>query len=126
MTDLITINNRLMNPLFNTINDFVSFSDELDENRRPNSFTDEGEEYSLSLELPGFSKSDLDLSVSPDKEIKLQGSIDTKYKKSSIDKSFSTPVDADTEKTSAKIEKGILYISIPKVERAKNSKVKIN
>ncbi|HBY70287.1 MAG TPA: hypothetical protein DEG69_22535, partial [Flavobacteriaceae bacterium] len=75
---------------------------------------------------PGFSKSDLDLSVSPDKEIKLQGSIDTKYKKSSIDKSFSTPVDADTEKTSAKIEKGILYISIPKVERAKNSKVKIN
>lgn len=126
MNELININNRLMNPLFNTISDFVSFADEVEGKRSlRTAFEDEGDHYSLLLEVPGFSKADLDLSVSPEKEVKLKGAIDTKYYKNSIDRTFSTPVDANTSKVQARLEHGILFISIPKVERAKNSKVKI-
>ena len=126
MNELININNRLMNPLFNTISDFVSFADEIEDNKPLiTRFKDEGEIYSLVVELPGFSKGNLDLSVTPNKEVKLKGSIDNKYKNTSIDRVFSTPVDADTSKIGAKLEHGVLYVSIPKVERAKNSKVKI-
>ena len=115
-----------MNPLFNTFNDFVSFADDIEDRRTfRSSFKEEGDHYTLFLEVPGFSKGDLDLSITPDKEVKLKGSIDTKYKKTSVDKTFSTPVDANTSKVEAKLEHGILFISIPKVERAKNSKVKI-
>ena len=115
-----------MNPLFNTISDFVSFADEIEDNKPLiTRFKDEGETYSLVVELPGFSKGNLDLSVTPNKEVKLKGSIDNKYKNTSIDRVFSTPVDADTSKIGAKLEHGVLNVSIPKVERAKNSKVKI-
>lgn len=126
MNELININNRLMNPLFNTINEFVSFADEVEGRRSVRTvFKDEGDHYSLLLEVPGFSKTALDLSVTPEKEIKLKGDVDTKHYKNSIDRTFSTPVDANTSKVQARLEHGILFISIPKVERAKNSKVKI-
>lgn len=115
-----------MNPLFDTISDFVSFADEVEGKRSLRTvFEDEGDHYSLLLEVPGFSKTDLDLSITPEKEVKLKGSIDTKHYKNSIDRTFSTPVDANTSKVQARLEHGILFISIPKVERAKNSKVKI-
>ena len=126
MNELININNRLMNPLFNTINEFVSFADEVEGKRFVRTvFEDEGDHYSLLLEVPGFSKAGLNLSVTPEKEIKLKGAVDTKRYKNSIDRTFSTPVDANTSKVQARLEHGILFISIPKVERAKNSKVKI-
>ena len=126
MNELININNRLMNPLFNTINEFVSFADEVEGKRSVRTvFEDEGDHYSLLLEGPGVSKAGLNLSVTPEKEIKLKGAVDTKRYKNSIDRTFSTPVDANTSKVQARLEHGILFISIPKVERAKNSKVKI-
>ena len=115
-----------MNPLFNTINDFVSFADEVEGKRSlRTAFKDEGDHYSLILEVAGFSKSDLNLSITPEKEVKLKGNVETKHYKNSIDKTLSTPVDANTSKTQAKLEHGVLLISIPKVEKAKHSKVKI-
>ena len=125
MNELININNRLINPFFNTVTDFISFADSFEGEKRYGNFEENGDFYSMTVDVPGVTKSDLELLVTPEKEIKLKGATDDRSRKRAIDKTLSSPVDANTDKIEAKLENGVLHISIPKVAKAKNSKVKI-
>ncbi|MRJ02376.1 MAG: Hsp20/alpha crystallin family protein [Epsilonproteobacteria bacterium] len=89
--------------------------------------------YYLEVDLPGVKKKDINIEI---KDNMLIISGERKFKKEEKDKGykrvesffgkferrFALPPDADTEKIEAKVEDGVLKITIPKVEEQKNVK----
>ena len=82
--------------------------------------------YSLVLQAPGLTKEDIKMSV--DQSIlKISGEKEVcEGMFCSIDKEFSIGKDVDESKISAKVENGILYITLPKVKSKKVKTIKIN
>ncbi len=89
--------------------------------------------YYVEIDLPGVKKEDINIEVK-DNVITVSG--ERKFKKTEEDKgykrvesffgkferSFTLPADADAEKIEAKVEDGVLLITIPKVEQKENVK----
>ena len=82
--------------------------------------------YSLVLQTPGLTKEDIKMSV--DQSIlKISGEKEVcEGMFCSIDKEFSIGKDVDESKISAKVENGILHITLPKVKSKKVKTIKIN
>ena len=86
------------------------------------------QEFEIQLELPGFNKNQVNLNIDKD-VLTISGSRnDTEeaqkanihvqqIKTGSFERSFYLPEDIDTDKISAKLENGILFIEIPKDEK---------
>jgi len=119
------------NVLFNIFDNIDECFDYAVQNnyRKPNvSINDEGNNYSISLEMPGIDKKDINITVN-DGIV----SIDTKQKEgnnqstySEIDnysRSFYIPDDGNQDKIKAKSLNGILAIEIPKL-KAVNKNIK--
>lgn len=84
--------------------------------------------YELKMNVPGFKKEDIDISVKngtlvikSEKETKSEEKNDKFILKerssSSFSRSFKLPEDIDTTSISAKMEDGVLKLSIPKIEK---------
>ena len=125
------INWRPTNALFNIFDNIDESFDYVFQNnyRKPNvSINDEGNSYSILLEMPGIDKKDINITVN-DGIV----SIDTKKKEgdnrssySEIDnysRSFYIPDDGNQDKIKAKSLNGILAIEIPKL-KAVNKNIK--
>ena len=89
--------------------------------------------YYVEVDLPGVKKEDINVEVK-DNVVTISG--ERKFKKEENDKdytrvesffgkferSFTLPSDADSENIDAKVEDGVLHITIPKVEEKENTK----
>lgn len=94
-----------------------------------------GDDFILITEVPGITKSDLDVQVKG-RTIRLSGTKAVKFaEKSSIhrrerlagrfDRSVTLPVDIDPDGVKAECRDGILALSLPRAERDKARSIKI-
>ncbi len=97
---------------------------------------DEGDHFSITAELPGLEKGDIEISVrngaleikgeqKNEIEDKKEGYLRREYSSSSYYRNFKLPENIDEDKIEAKLEKGILKLSLPKIEKEKQEKKKI-
>lgn len=96
-----------------------------------------GDDAELTTELPGVKPEDIDISV-VDKSVTLHGSrkADELHNEKlyhrrerwsgDFTKSIDLPFRVDAEKVNARFNKGVLYISLPRVEVDKPRKIKIS
>jgi len=94
------------------------------------------DEYTLEMAAPGFEKKDFKielshdlLTISSEKKVDKETKEDQQFTRrefsyQSFSRSFSLPETVDSDKISAKYEKGILKVSIPKKEESKSKSVK--
>jgi len=82
---------------------------------------DKGDFYQLKVELPGFSKDDVEVEVTDDLL-----NIETKPKDSKKKFSVKLTKKVYTENISCKMEKGLLLVELPKKGVVKPSKIKVN
>lgn len=97
---------------------------------------EEGDNVVVKAELPGMKKEDVDVSLTDDvitisgekkKEEKVEKKNYFRLERShgSFTRSFSLPVEVQTDKAKAKFANGILEVRIPKTEEAKKKEKKI-
>lgn len=96
---------------------------------------DEEEAYLLEAELPGFKQEDVSIQVN-DKKLTIETSIAEEEKSvkylihertiKNYKRVFTLPKNAEKEKIEAKMENGVLILTIPKTKESKPKKIKIN
>lgn len=97
---------------------------------------DEGDHFSITAELPGLEKGDIEITVHDgnleikgeqkiEYEDKNEGYVRKEYSSSSYYRSFKLPENIDDDKIDAKLENGVLKLSLPKVEEEKKENKKI-
>lgn len=102
----------------------------------PLDIVEKDKSYDIMMNVPGFKKEDIDIDIS-DNTIKISSNKEEtkeenvgKYilkerSSKSFNRSFKIPTNTVKEDITAKMEDGVLYISIPKVEKVESSN-KIN
>tara|TARA_A200000159_G_C7333037_1_gene343787 strand:+ start:2059 stop:2373 length:315 start_codon:yes stop_codon:yes gene_type:complete len=83
--------------------------------------SDKGDFYQLKVELPGFSKDDVEVEVTDDLL-----NIETKSKDSKKKFSVKLMKKVYTENISCEMDKGLLLVELPKKGVVKPSKIKVN
>ena len=89
--------------------------------------------YYVEVDLPGVKKEDINVEVKDNvltisgerkfkKEEKDKGYIRTESFFGKFERRFTLPSDADAEKIDAKVEDGVLHITIPKIEEKEGTK----
>lgn len=92
--------------------------------------------FNITAELPGLDKADLEITVKDgrleikgeqkeEKEDNREGLLRREYHSSSYYRSFNLPENVDEDKIDAKLDKGILKLTLPKKEEEKKEKKKI-
>lgn len=95
-------------------------------------------EFEITAELPGLDKGDLEITIS-DGTLEIKGEVEEEekeekegelvrreYHSSSYYRAFTLPEHIDEDKIDAKLDKGVLRVSIPKVEPPEPEKKKID
>ena len=126
----------ILNRHFNSYYPDYDYENETDNLIMPVEVRDKTNEYDIRAELPGVKKEDLDididknhLTINAKKEEDIEEK-DSHYKKSEFrygefSRTIYFPEDIDIEKTSAKLEHGILKINAPKRESDKEHTKKL-
>lgn len=126
-----TINTtRLFEPFINTLvgvidSEFQPFTFPEGGRWENSGFEQKENSYLLELEVPGFSKKTLAITVNQD-NLRVKGKVKRNEKDHTIDRVFSIPIDVDTKAVSAKLENGLLAITLSKLTPPKESVIKIN
>jgi len=129
--EIASILNRNFDSMFP---EFISGGEEMDKLAMPVELKEDEKNYCVKAELPGVKKEDLDIDLDKNhvtinaKKEEEKEEKDKNYKKSEFrygefSRTIYFPNEIDIEKTSAKLEHGILKIEAPKVE-AEKEKVK--
>jgi HSP20 family protein len=98
--------------------------------------TDNGDNYSITAELPGLDKGDIEISVHDgvleikgdqknEHEEKKDGYVRREFHSSSYHRCFTIPENIDEENIDAKLDKGVLTLKLPKKEEEKKEKKNI-
>ena len=101
--------------------DYQSWRNSTDNNTYFNE-TDDG--YEFYVGLAGLSKDDVDVSVL-DNKVKIIAKGESATREVEYDKTFSVPTKADSETLEAKMENGMLSITISKREKEKNRTITV-
>ena len=83
--------------------------------------------YYLVAELPGFSKKDIDIKLE-NTVLTIEAKHESKDESERLNqwsRAMSVPSDIDAEKVGAKLENGILYVTLPKAEEKKSKVIRI-
>lgn len=94
-----------------------------------------GDDFALVAEVPGISRSDLEIQIKG-RTIRLSGSKSISYpEKASVhrrerlqgrfDRSFTLPIEVDQDRVTAECHDGILAITLPRAERDKPRSIRI-
>jgi HSP20 family protein len=94
-----------------------------------------GEDFALVAEVPGISRSDLEIQIKG-RTVRLSGTKSVKYpEKASVhrrerlqgrfDRSITLPIEVDQDRVTAECRDGILAITLPRAERDKPRSVRI-
>jgi HSP20 family protein len=93
-------------------------------------------EVFVKAELPGVNKDDMELTMT-DNSVTIRGSTKAEEKEEkgnyhrceisegSFSRTLLLPADVDTDKARAKFNNGVLKLTIPKVKKSKNKKIKV-
>jgi HSP20 family protein len=100
---------------------FNNFSKALSDDHRLTDIKDNGDVYTVSIELPGYKKGDVKAEVN-DGVLTVTAEKDGK---TSYQNSFSIKSDVDTKSITANLEYGILTLTLPKKEVSKPRKIKV-
>ena len=98
--------------------------------------SEEEDHFLIKAELPGLDKGDLEITIHDgmleikgeeknESEDKREGYVRKEYSSSTYYRSFKLPKNIDEEKIEAKLENGLLKLSLPKIEEKKPEKKKI-
>ena len=136
-----TVNDEIssiLNRNFDSLFPEYIFTEDMDKLTIPVEIQEKDNEYKVKAELPGVKKEDLDIDIDKNHVIinakkEAENEENTKsYRKSEFrygefSRSVYFPMDIDVERTSAKLEHGILKITAPKVqaEKANNKKLTV-
>ncbi len=112
--------------------EYIYNEDELDKLAMPVELHEKDKEYSVKAELPGVKKDDLDIdidknhitiNVKKEEEHKedTTGYRNSEFKYGEFSRTVYFPQEIDVEKTTAKLEHGILAITAPKVSAEKGN-----
>lgn len=105
-------------PFYTTLDGI--FADGLFAASRRIGIVENDDNYVLNVELPGFKQSHIDVTVE-DETLSVSAKKDGREYKRSV----TMPRGVDAEKIEAKLEDGVLYITLPKVPEVKPRKVTI-
>ncbi|MFX0141781.1 MAG: Hsp20/alpha crystallin family protein [Candidatus Hodarchaeota archaeon] len=97
---------------------------------------DEGDKYSITAELPGLDKGDIEITIhdgfleikgeqKKEHEEKKDGYVRKEYHSSSYHRRFTVPENIDEGNIDAKLDKGLLTLKLPKKEEEKKEKKRI-
>ena len=100
---------------------FTTFGKVLNDDRRLTDVKDNGDVYTVSIELPGYKKTDIKAEIN-DGTLTVSAEKDGKI---SYQSSFSIKSDVDTKSIAASLEYGILTLTLPKKEVSKPRKIKV-
>ena len=115
---------QLLGVFDEAINNVIDSS--LDSYKYRTTIDQKGDNYIITSQIPGMSKSDISLTVE-NSILHVTGEKDINpHMNTSIDRTFKLGPDVDTSKIEAKVENGILEIKIPKAEKCKPKQIKIN
>jgi len=99
------------------------------------SIIEDGEGYRLEVEMPGVNKDSLEISVE-DNELTIIGRrslptvegtlIHHESRRENYRRAFELDPSIDADKISAKIDQGVLTLTLPKAERVKPRKIKVS
>lgn len=93
-------------------------------------FKETDQAYFMSLDLPGVSKSNLELQVEGDHILinatRKRALIEGEDNLEKITRTVSIPKQIDKEAIQAHCEDGVLYLALPKVEKAKPKRIEIS
>ncbi|MCC8089450.1 MAG: Hsp20/alpha crystallin family protein [Rikenellaceae bacterium] len=130
-------NTGLVPSFFNRYFNDDFFKNMFDGDMPATNVTENDNEFKLDLSVPGYSKEDFKvtidkniLTVSAQKEVKNEEKGDNEkiirqeFRSSSFRRSFTLPEDIDTDSIKAEQHDGILEISLPKSEKAKEDNVR--
>ncbi len=133
--EISSILNRNFDSLFP---EFISYEDmeEAEKLAMPVELHEYEKEYDVNAELPGIKKEDLDIDIDKNhitinakKEEEhmenVKGCRKSEFHYGEFSRSVYFPMEIDVDKTSAKLEHGILRIEAPKVETEKENKKKL-
>ncbi len=93
-------------------------------------------EYRIEVEVPGFDPADIELTID-DNMLTVAGRREVERERSSEEsvirerrmgrftRSLRLPSDVDPDKAQAKYERGLLKVSVPKIERAQGKRIEI-
>ena len=120
---------RLFEPVLNTLvgvidSEFQPFSFPHGRRWENTDFEEKENNHFLELEVPGFSKKDLAITIDQD-ILRVKGKVKRNEKDHTVDRAFSIPKGVDTKGVSAKLENGLLTITLSKLSPPKESVIKI-
>lgn len=82
--------------------------------------SEDGDQVQLAIDVPGVKPEDLKITVE-NNTLSIRG----EKKQQVFERSFMVPNTVDAEAISAKVELGVLYINLPKAERAKPRQITV-
>lgn len=100
---------------------FTTFGKALNTDRRLTDIKDNGDVYTVSIELPGYKKGDVKAEIN-DGTLTVTAEKDGK---TTYQNTFSVKNDVDTKSITANLEYGILTLTLPKKEVSKPRKIKV-
>ncbi len=134
-----TVNDEIssiLNRNFDSLFPEYIFTEDMDKLSIPVEIQEKDSEYKVKAELPGVKKEDLDIDIDKNQIIinakkEAENEENTKsYRKSEFrygefSRAVYFPIDIDVEKTTAKLEHGILKITAPKIQAEKSHNRKL-
>ena len=97
-------------------------------NNVSNYFNENEKEYYLTMDVPGMSKDDIEVTFDSNR-LKISGQRKSdkydSYEYSKMKRTFSVPSNVETDKISAKIDNGVLKVLLPKAKSSLGRKISV-
>jgi HSP20 family protein len=112
--------NNLFDELFNTVSSFKPSYDYMGMSNINYELSEDGNEINLSFDVPGFSKSDLNIEVL-DSHMSINGEVSGR----TFHKNFRLSNSWDLSQAKAVVKNGVLEITVPKLEEKRKKTIEI-
>ena len=97
-------------------------------NNVSNYYNENEKEYYLTMDVPGMSKDDIEVTFDSNR-LKISGQRKSdkydSYKYGKMERNFSVPSNVETDKISAKIDNGVLKVLLPKAKSSLGRKISV-
>ncbi|MEL1222523.1 MAG: Hsp20/alpha crystallin family protein [Candidatus Neomarinimicrobiota bacterium] len=97
-------------------------------NNVSNYYNENEKEYYLTMDVPGMSKDDIEVTFDSNR-LKISGQRKSdkydSYKYGKMERTFNVPSNVETDKISAKIDNGVLKVLLPKAKSSLGRKISV-
>ena len=118
---------NIIDQLFNDLSYDPRFS-LMNTNNVSNYYNENEKEYYLTMDVPGMSKDDIEVTFDSNR-LKISGQRKSdkydSYEYGKMERTFSVPSNVETDKISAKIDNGVLKVLLPKAKSSLGRKISV-